>query len=279
MPNPLFHTLVASVLCTSVLALAGCGPSTDESSATDAANAADSESVERIALPVEVLRADAGTISDVIEVQARLEASKRQEIVNLSNGIIAELPVVNGQIVEAGELLVALDPLPEDADQLVDAQIDLQRAQRDLERLQVLEKRVAGAVAQVDLDDALDNRDDAALAVKKAERDAQIVALPHHFRSNFGSKRFLANVGSFFGVCPLAKSRLIYHHRRYPRNHCPTLEVGLMVDVIPLGGEAAVGSILTLPASIDDQTGSGAVRVKIDNPPAPGARRLCPDAH
>ena len=157
MPNPLFHTLVASVLCTSVLALAGCGPSTDESSAADAANAADSESVERIALPVEVLRADAGTISDVIEVQARLEASKRQEIVNLSNGIIAELPVVNGQIVEAGELLVALDPLPDDADQLVDAQIDLQRAQRDLERLQVLEKRVAGAVAQVDLDDALDS--------------------------------------------------------------------------------------------------------------------------
>ena len=162
--------LLGNGLLLGLLFAAGCSDTPD---AHTGAEATTEESVERIALPVQVLRAEAGAISDVVEVQARLEASKRQEIIALSAGIIDELPVVNGQVVEIGDLLVSLRPLPEDEDTLSDAVIALKRAQRDLERLQALEAKVAGAVARIDLDEAIDKRDDAAVTLKKAQRDAE----------------------------------------------------------------------------------------------------------
>ena len=272
-----FHDFLKWTLCAGTLAvLVACGKPPAE---TAAPTNDDPEAIERIALPVQVLRAGSGTISDVIEVQARLEATKRQEIVSLSNGIITELPVVNGQIVDVGELLVELRPLPEDEDQLIDATIELKRAQRDLERLQDLEKKVAGAVAQVDLDEALDKRDDATLAVKKAERDAANRRIVAPFRG------VISGIEAILGE-RLDKSDIFARLQNLdsftttveiPETIVPRLEVGLSVDVIPLGDEQALGKILTMPASIDHENGTGNVQVKIDTPPAtwrPGAFAL-----
>lgn len=251
------------------------------SSCTEPADDAADENIgpQRIALPVQVMRAEAGSISEIIEVQARLRSTRQQDIVILTPGIVTALPVVEGQVVAEGEALLELAPLPADVDALAQAQTTLDRALRSQQRLLALQERVSGAVASADIDSAQDAVDDAQLALAKAQRDhanrslsAPFTGVVDRIDATLGQRlesgrifAQLQDITSF--TTPI----------RVPETVVPRLRVGLQVDVLPLAGEGAQGEIITLPASIDRDSGSGTIQVRVDDPPAhwrPGAYAL-----
>lgn len=257
-----------------LLVVTACGSPDPDTEATSGGDL-----VPRIALPVQVIRATAGTITDTIEVQARLSASRHRDVVILAPGIVSQLPVVDGQLVSSGEVLLQLDPLPEDVDAVERAENDLARAERSLKRLQALQERVSGAVATADIDAAQDAVDDAQLSLAEAQRDADNRRIVSPFDGVIsGVDAVLGqrlNSGAVFARLHDLSSYTTAV--RVPETLVPRLTVGLPVAVIPLGAETGIGRILTLPAAIDRDSGTGLVQVRVDDPPPswrPGAFAL-----
>lgn len=248
----------------------GCGPSanTDKQSEETA--------VQRIALPVQVMRAESGNISEVIEVQARLQSTRNRDLVILSPGLVAELPVSEGEVVEQGQLLLQLDPLPADTDALIQAEQQLARAERALHRLQALQERVQGAVASADIEQAEDAVSDARLALEQARRNQQNRRLIAPFAG------VISGVDAVLGQ-RLESGRLFAHLQeigsftipvRIPETLIPRLSLDLRVQVSPIGSAAQEGRIISLPSAIDRSSGSGIMQVRIENAPddwRPGA--------
>ena len=276
--TPPHKNLLLAGCCLSLLGLAGCGGQPDGDGAAKAGGPWQ-KTVERIALPVQVIRAEAGTISDVIEVQARLEASQRQEIVSLSTGMISSLPVVDGQLVEAGEVLLQLSPLPEDADAVINAENAL-----TARRARSATPAIAGRAHRRGRGPGRPRRGHRhprrrQLELAKAQRDADnrtikapfsgvISGIEHILGERLDKGTVFArlqNLDSFTTQVPI------------PETIVPRLQVGLAVDVRPLGDESAEGKILTMPAAIDEESGSGLAQITITEAPEswrPGAFAL-----
>ncbi|TVR13222.1 MAG: efflux RND transporter periplasmic adaptor subunit [Planctomycetota bacterium] len=249
------------LVLTGLAVLAACSGQTDDSQDNDAA-------VERIALPVQVLEAGPGSIAQVVEAQARLRSTRHQELVILAPGIIRELHVMDGQVVEAGDPLLEMDPLPDDMDAVAEAENALRRAQRHLQRLEALQERISGAVAQSDIDQANDGVEDAQLQLTRAQRDRsnrQLVA-PFHgviegVEVTIGQR---LDRGTLFARIQDVASFTI--HAKIPETVLPRLRTGLPVDVHPVGAEIAQGTIISLPAAVDRERGTGTLIVRVDEP-------------
>lgn len=150
------------------------------------------------AMPVQVQQIDASTVQETSEFVGSLEAQKRVDLKPQVEGRIVDILVASGQSVDAGTLLIQLDPDKNQAQvrgatadvesavasrntalaQLRASQADQQRAAADVklqdtefQRTQVLVAQ--GAQSQQDLDRARNNRETALATLKAAQENVQ----------------------------------------------------------------------------------------------------------
>jgi len=132
------------VLVCGILALAGCS------------RAPETQKAARVELPKIQVRTQtietktSPTIEEVVgTVRSRLRATIEAKI----NGRISEMPVVLGQVVKRGQLLVRLD-VPEVKARLEQAEANLQQAEREWNRMSELFKQQAATRADYDAADS-----------------------------------------------------------------------------------------------------------------------------
>jgi membrane fusion protein (multidrug efflux system) len=107
----------------------------------------DAEVVAEAGRPVAVQRVDVATLEERIEGSGQLLAKERAEIASEVDGVVTELLVDEGDPVEAGRLLLAIDPEKHGLSvrnaraQLTDAQAALDEAKREYDRVLVLHEK------------------------------------------------------------------------------------------------------------------------------------------
>jgi membrane fusion protein (multidrug efflux system) len=260
------------------LLLAGCAAATLLlSSCTETtSDTVDTEVVVAPPLPVSAIRVGAGTIEEVLRAQGRLEARSSIDISLLADGVISELPISDGEQVTQGSLLIALDPLPEHEREQLEAELELSRAQRQLGRVEAVLKRAPGALATSELDEAKDSVADAELVLAQLAKEQQRRRVSAPFDGALTNMELVAGqqVRSGDVLGRLHDMTAFDLPLDLPETTLARLGVGQVVRVSPLAGTSAEGRVHSLPASIDPDSGTGVVRIRVDDPPAdwrPGA--------
>src|SRR5580658_4789364 len=127
-PRPWRRGLVA------LLAAAWLFPGCDDAAQKKAAQA-EEERARTITIPVRVATAAAGTVSETLSIQGRLEVWRREILIAPAAGIIREFPSLPDQQGQAGDLVLQLDPPPGEAEEVAKATLLRDRAKRSLDRL------------------------------------------------------------------------------------------------------------------------------------------------
>jgi RND family efflux transporter MFP subunit len=247
----------------SFLLLAACagGPADPPATTTE-------ESVQPI--PVHVQAVGPGTIETMLRTHGRLRETRRHRVVILTEGVVADLPLRQGDPVTAGALLVRLDPLPETEVRRVRVQATAERARRELDRRLAIAAKAPEAVSGSDLDRLRDACEDADLEVEtlSADRDRRTVTAPLtgilDSLDLIPGQRVTAGttVGEIVATGPLELPINL------PETALGRLAVGQEVRVETLDGGTTTGTVLRLPALIDPTQGTGEVLVGIASPPA-----------
>jgi len=124
-------------------------------------------------VPVTVAKVEAQDTPVVIEFVGKTASSRRVEIRARLEGFLDKRNYVEGTMVQAGDVLFEMDPLPFEASlkaakaSLAQQQARLENAEVNLKRVEPLAKKKA--VAQKDLDDALGTYRSARAAVEEAK--------------------------------------------------------------------------------------------------------------
>jgi membrane fusion protein (multidrug efflux system) len=236
-----------------------------------AAAASQPEPMESITIATATEREHRRTTTAIGTVLALQSITLRNEL----PGTVREVRLVPGQIVEAGELLVALDVSVEEAElkaqeaQAALAETTYRRTQRLIE---------TKAVPEMDLDRAVAERD---VALAQIARIKAVIARKT-IRAPFRARVGIADVhrGQFLeegtqlttlqGVADAAHVDFTV-----PQQVAATLGVGGTVEVLATGGTVPIGAnIVAIDARVDPHTRNAMVRAKIEgaaNRPAPGA--------
>jgi membrane fusion protein (multidrug efflux system) len=107
----------------------------------------EAEVVAEATRPVAVERVGVETVEERIEGSGQLVAKEHAEIASEVDGVVTELPVDEGDPVEAGQVLLAIDPEKRSLSvrnaraQLADAQAALAEAKREYDRVLVLHEK------------------------------------------------------------------------------------------------------------------------------------------
>ena len=114
------------------------------------------EQAEDLTRPVTVARVNVATVEERIEGSGELQAKDRATIASEVEGVVTELAVDEGDRVEEGALLLAIDPekrglaAQNARAQLADASAALAEAEREQKRVQVLHEKGIASDAQLD---------------------------------------------------------------------------------------------------------------------------------
>jgi membrane fusion protein (multidrug efflux system) len=118
--------------------------------------AKEAEQVEDLTRPVTVERVSVATVEERIEGSGELQAKDRAQIASEVEGVVTELAVDEGDRVEEGALLLAIDPekrglaAQNARAQLADASAALAEAEREQKRVRVLHEKGIASDAQLD---------------------------------------------------------------------------------------------------------------------------------
>ena len=118
--------------------------------------AKEAEQAEDLTRPVAVARVSVATVEERIEGSGELQAKDRATIASEVEGVVTELAVDEGDPVEEGALLLAIDPekrglaAQNARAQLADASAALAEAEREQKRVQVLHEKGIASDAQLD---------------------------------------------------------------------------------------------------------------------------------
>jgi len=259
-------------LALTVLLLAACG-GIQEPAAT---GGDDDRPAREVAIPIEAVEVGPGAITERLEARGRLEERRRERIVALAAGIVAELPIDDGDRVAEGAVLARLQALPEEEEELIRARRAHARAVREYERLVAVRERAPQAVSGRELDNARDDVEDAEgqLAVLERRRERRVIRAP------IGG--LVAGLAAIPGqrlqvgetLCELLDTAAFRLDLELPETSLARLAEGQEVAVEPLAGESTHGTVTRLPRLIDPETGTGTVAIAIADPPPdwrPGA--------
>ncbi|MBN2886571.1 MAG: efflux RND transporter periplasmic adaptor subunit [Chromatiaceae bacterium] len=164
--RPLSRWRLGTLTLFSLAFLAGCQPSATPPQPADPPSR-----------PAEILEIGATDLGSGLRFPGRVRAVQRAELAFDVPGRILEFPVVEGQRVEAGELIARLDPSAFET-RLAAAQAELDQATTDYERVrQLWEKSQAVARAEVDLKrTAMEVARSGFAAARKDLDDSQLIA-------------------------------------------------------------------------------------------------------
>lgn len=182
-------------------------------------------------------------------------------------GIVREIHFENGQIVEAGQLLVSLDTRVDQAE-LEQQQASLRLAEMELERQQRLFEQRSIARSVLDRAETEAARARAVVAAQQAVIEQKILRAP--FTGRVGIRQI--NPGQFLApgtpVVSLQALDPIFLDFTVPQRQLPLLQIGAVVqarvDAFP--GQIFEGRISALEPRLNESTRSLLVQARFDNP-------------
>jgi membrane fusion protein (multidrug efflux system) len=218
-------------------------------------------------MPVETAVATNRTVADRFETVGSLEASDAVNVVSEIDGIVKEIPFVEGGTVQKGDLIAQLD------DQELKAELDRVTALRDQSRLNYERVKTVvnqGAAAQQDLDDAAAAQKvaEANVAFARARYDKTRIMAP--FDGLMGARRISpgAYVRAGDVITDIAQLHTLRANFSVPERYLPQIKKGSQVDVTVTAfpGYALTGRIGVIEPQLDPGTRSAHVIALVSNP-------------
>jgi RND family efflux transporter MFP subunit len=245
--------------------ITGCGASPDDSEDKRVARA------ERIRIPVRTVIATGGTVVESLSVQGRLEVWRHEILSAPVAGIIREFPSLPDQIVEQGSVILKLDPPLNEAEEITKAKIKLERTTRALERLEYLKINAPVTVSANDIETARDAAGDSAreLSILTDRAGKRTILAPFtgvfvKFQGVVGDS--IAEGSKFAELLDISRYRI---RLELPETSLRRLHLDQPVEVQALIDDTkAVGTVASIPASIDPEKGTGQVVIDTRMPPA-----------
>jgi membrane fusion protein (multidrug efflux system) len=231
--------------------------------------------------PVAVERVGVATVEERIEGSGQLLAKEHAEIASEVEGVVTELPVDEGDPVEAGQLLLAIDPekrglsAQNSRAQLADAQAALAEAQREYDRVLVLhEKGIASDSVRDQRATTLSRARSQVAAARAgygvAEREVRdaIVRAPFSgwvARRDVSRGEYVRPGQVLFELVALDPIEVEFSvaERDSARVHIGQL---VRVAVAPYPNEAFEGEVSVISPTVDSKTRTLRVKARIANP-------------
>ncbi len=272
MTCPRLTALLAAPACALLLGLSGCGGGdAPAGTTTPGAPGKPAAATAGTALPIKILTASGGIVTETLAAQGRLEVWRHEILAARAAGVISELPVLINQVVKQGDMLMQLKAPTEDLEGAARAAVKLERAKRDLARREALAKAAPETVSAADLD-----------AVRDLVNDSELELRLYHQREE--NRRLIApfagvviNLTGVVGqqvaeglmVGELLDTSRFRLALDLPEPSLRRLSDGQDVDLSALADASnARGRIRTLPGAIDPAKGTGRVLVDVTTPPA-----------
>jgi membrane fusion protein (multidrug efflux system) len=231
--------------------------------------------------PVAIERVGVATVEERIEGSGQLLAKEHAEIASEVEGVVTELPVDEGDPVEAGQLLLAIDPekrglsAQNSRAQLADAQAALAEAQREYDRVLVLhEKGIASDSVRDQRATTLSRARSQVAAARAgygvAEREVRdaIVRAPFSgwvARRDVSRGEYVRPGQVLFELVALDPIEVEFSvaERDSARVHIGQL---VRVAVAPYPNEAFEGEVSVISPTVDSKTRTLRVKARIANP-------------
>ena len=270
MPKFRFHKLAALIVLVGFAAWVATGEFSSVGSASDTEKpkAADKEQPKATARTVAVVTPPHSMHARAIRISGLTEADKRAVLATRVGGVIARLPVRQGQRVKAGDLILMLDA-EEKVSAVDNARQVLAQRQAELDAAERLAK--SGNLPKLQLDTARSNLTSAqsALRTAQAELDRNEVKAPFdgivdRVPVELGSAVMQGGeVATILALDPIvARGEISEHDLRFIRN-------GDEADIRLVNGETVTGKLRYI--SRDASAATRTFRVEIAIPNAEGA--------
>ena len=196
--------------------------------------------------PVKTVVVEAPDIGGVRRFPGRIDALNKAEVAFRVPGTIAELPVKEGDLVELGQLLVALDPTDFEI-AVKDAQASFDRAENDFKRAQELVEK--DFISRTDFDEKEAQFKSAQAALEQAKQDLSYTRLTASFPATV-AKRYVQRfeeVQAKQPVLALQDSTQLEVRIDVPEN--------IMLSIRPPGSGQPEAGRVPVTASFDNRPG------------------------
>lgn len=218
-------------------------------------------------LPVVVEEALQQPLAVVVEALGTANANESVEITALSTEMVERIAFDDGDMVEKGQLLVALHNREEQA-RVNELQVSLQEAKRQLTRIQNLARENAASAQLLDEQEAKVKALEAQLEVAHAKLADLEIRAP--FAGKLGIRRIsqgaLVRPGDEITTLDdLHKMKVDFSVAEI---HLPDIKKGQRVEALSIAypGKTFEGEIVSIDSRLDPITRSVQVRALIDNP-------------
>lgn len=215
-----------------------------------------------------VVTADAGTgvVNDRLTAIGTGQAVRTVSIRPLVAGQIAEIPVVSGALVEAGDVILRLDSAEQELD-VERARLALGDAQRKAERLESLYSQ--RAVSSVDLDTARSELSEAQVALRSAELALQRRTVTAPIAGSLGI--LAVNIGDYVttstDIATIDDRSQILVEFFVPERFAARMAVGrkIMATAIARPGDRFEGEVTAVDNRVDEASRTLRVQARIAN--------------
>ena len=265
-PSPSLRVLLGMLLALALTMPCGC-----DQAGTPAALQDEPAHARMVAMPVHVAIAGPGMVNETLSIQGRLDVWRREILSAAAAGIIRDVPSLPDQRVQAGELVLLLDPPPGEAEELSKATILRDRAKRTLDRLEHLAVVAPLTVSTSELETQRETFADAEsdLDVLRQRQPTRRITAP------FTGVRIKVQGSIGDALAEGAKIAELLDVSRYrlrldvPEASLRLLAVGQNLEVRVLGDDShATGTVASIPCVIDGEKGTGQVIIDTIHPPA-----------
>lgn len=265
-----FSKLLVALLVSSSLIFSGCSDSgQNDSSAKDgeSTEVAEKKKDEKPAVPVEVVSVSRGDIQQTYQTITTLEAEKDAEVVARSSGLVQEILVEEGDMVEKGQLMAQLD-VEQLSLEVAQLSATSKKLKKELERQTSLYARKLGSSdtldrAKFEYESQLAQYKLSKLKLNYASIKAPISGIVTERMVKQGN--FINNNDKLFSIVdPSSLVAVLHLPEKELSNVRKNQQILLAMDA--LNNQVILGSIDRIRPLIDKSTGTFKVVAKLDNP-------------
>lgn len=257
------HWMKTSIaVAISAFLLVGCGAESSDVTA----KAEHKKQQKEFAIPVEVSALRTGPVSLYFYSTAVLEAERESKVVNKVAGMIEQVFVEEGQLVNAGQVLAEIDPQSYELE-LQRADIEFRSAQAEYERSKPVNGEQLIAVKDLEklkfrVESAKNQRDTAAIKLRDSRVVSPITGVvakrsvkSHNMLSNMGTEMFhIVALDSLIGVVHL------------PETAISQIAVGQQASLqFPSLAQQVPATVLRIAPIVDSKTGTFMATLRVDN--------------